>query len=79
MNTNSSDLDNRERRVVKKIAEEFSEEDIRHLRKILDDDDHATWLRKRVWRFMAWVGGVLLGAMTLKDWIAIAYRWIARP
>ena len=51
-------LDDRELRLLKQLAEKLSQDDIDHLKRMLRADDHATWLWKKVWKILGYYGKI---------------------
>lgn len=46
----------------------FTDDERRRIRKLLEDDDHATWLRKQVRVFTPWLIAVVGGVYALVNW-----------
>lgn len=51
----------------------LTDDETRRLRKLLQDDDRATWLRKQVRVFVPWIFGVVSGLYVA--WNFIAGHW----
>ena len=46
----------------------LTEQEIRHLREIMQSDDRATWARKQIKVFGPWMVGVVVGIWQFWNW-----------
>ncbi len=53
----------------------FSKEEIQRLRKLLRDDDRATWARKQMRVVLPWFVSIVVGAAALIDWVSKHIKW----
>ena len=68
------ELDPRERRFIKRFADEFRDADIDHIKRLLREDDQARWFWRQARIWGAWLGGVLIGLYTVKDGLVWFWR-----
>jgi hypothetical protein len=55
--------------------EPFTDEERRRLRKLLVDDDRATWARKQIRIFTPWLIALAGGVYAFADWIQKHWKW----
>lgn len=58
---------------ITKVDEPLTSEEVRRLRRLLVEDAHATWLRKKIRVFTPWIIGVVGGLIAAYN--AIAAHW----
>ena len=53
----------------------LTKSEVVQLRKMLVDDDHATWLRKQVKVFVPWIATVVASGYGLVLWVSKHVNW----
>ncbi len=53
----------------------FTDNELKRLRQLLQDDDRATWLRKQIRVFTPWVVTVVAGIWALAEWLSKHLKW----
>jgi hypothetical protein len=54
-------------------------DEIRHMRRLMLDDDRATWLRKQVKVWLPWLLTIVAGLWAFIDWVMKHVKWGGTP